>query len=91
MIDFYDTYENGYNNTRNTHNALTDEKIRQASIQKRSHSCALVDIDQNIIEEYSSYQEASRRQGYSNRASAIRDVCKGKESSLNGKIFRDLD
>ena len=91
MIDFYDSYYNGYNNTRETHNALTDENIRAESIKKRSQPCAWVDIDQNIIEKYSSYQEAGRKQGYENRASAIRDVCKGKESSVNGKIFRDIN
>lgn len=91
MIDYYDSYNNGYNQTRETHSALTDEKIRQESILKRSQPCALVDIKQNIIKTYNSYNEAARMNGFENGASKIRDVCKGFESSVNRKIFRDLD
>ncbi|MCC8068817.1 MAG: GIY-YIG nuclease family protein [Ruminococcus sp.] len=91
MIDYYDSYNNGYNQTRETHNALTDESIRQASIEKRSQPCAKVDFHQNIIEIYHSYQEAARLNNVENAASHIRLVCKGEESSWNGFLFRDLD
>lgn len=91
MIIYYNSYKNGYNQTLETHSALFDEQIRQKNLDNMSQPCALVDINQNIIEIYPSYQEASRQQGYENNASAIRQNCKGITSSVNGKIFRDLD
>lgn len=52
-----------------------------------------MDAQENIIEVYESYHDAARKNGFDGdaRATAIRDVCKGKESSVSGCIYRDLD
>lgn len=91
MIDYYDSYNSGYNQTRFTHCSILDPKIKQQVLEKRSQKCAKVDLNENILEIYSSYQDAGRRNGYNNGASTIRNVCKGKISSINGEYFRDLD
>ncbi len=93
MIIKYKSNNNlyGYNQTDCTHNALSDPILREKSIQKRSQKCAKVNYNEEIIEIYKSYQEASRLNGYSNNASKIRLVCKGEQSSFNGMIFRDID
>lgn len=85
------TTEHGYNQTEYTHNGLSDPLIRDKSIKEKSQPCAKVDFNENILVKYSSYQEASRKEGYENNASNIRNVCKGKSSSYNGILYRDLD
>lgn len=92
MIIFYDSLNNGYNQTLETHNALYDEEIKHKAIEKMSTKCAKVDINNNIIEIYTSYHDASRKNGYGESAySSIRSVCKGLCGSLNGEYYRDLD
>lgn len=92
MIIFYNTLiPNGYNQTLYTENALQDPTIKQQIIEQKSQKCAKVDLYENIIEKYSSYQEAGRKNNLINSASNIRLVCKGFISSCNGNIYRDLD
>lgn len=91
FIVFYNSVEEGYNQTYNTNSHIIAQENLTNHLQKVSQRCALVDKNENIIEIYSSYQEASRKQGDANNASAIRKVSKGMSSSLNGKYFRDLD
>ena len=82
---------NGYNQTLFTKCALQDPNVIQKLNKTRAQKCALVDINENILDVYPSYQEASRKNGYENNASKIREVCLGQRSSYNGKIFRQLD
>lgn len=91
-IIFYNGYPEGYNQTTNTDRAdIASENLRKAR-EKVSQKCAKIDKNNNIIEVYSSYQEAGRKNGLENSASLIRDICKGTRSSLYGTLFfRDLD
>ena len=85
MILYYDTVNKGYNQTYNTD---------RPEIIIHGQKCALVDTQENILEKYSSYHEAARKNGQpedKDWASNIRLVCKGENSSFQGKIFRDLD
>lgn len=91
IIKFNSLSPNGYNQTLFTKCALQDPNIIQKINKIRAQKCALVDINENILEVYPSYQEASRQNGYENSASKIREICLGKRSSINGKIFRQLD
>lgn len=91
IIKFNSLVPNGYNQTLFTKCALQDPNVIQKLNETRAQKCALVDIDENILEVYPSYQEASRLNGYENSASKIREVCLGKQSSINGKIFRQLN
>lgn len=93
MIQYYDSYNNGYNQTIFTDRAdIANENI-QRYIQKISQKCAKVDIDENIIEIYSSYHEAARKNGMDgdDRATSIMQVCKGEIGSIHNLYFRDLD
>lgn len=93
MIIFYNTYNNGYNQTFETNNyALGSENLKK-HLEKVKKRCAKVDKNENILEIYESYHDAARKNGLDgdDRASAIRNVCKGYESSCLGNIYRDLD
>lgn len=94
MIILFDSCgDNGYNQTCETTNVGICSDNMKKYLNKIKQKCAKVDNDENIIEIYESYHEAARKNGLDGdeRASAIRDVCKGKESSCLGNIFRDLD
>lgn len=94
MIDEYNTLApSGYNQTRETHSNTIAHENSQRHIQKISKKCAKVDKNENIIEVYSSYHDAARKNGYDgdNYASQVRLVCNGKQSSVNNDIFRNLD
>lgn len=90
MIHFYNATKNGYNQTDKTGPELSKENSVK-SIDKRKQSCVKIDCHNNILEQYSSYHEAARMNGYdSDRASAVREVCKGiSNTCFNGMIFRD--
>lgn len=88
-IVFYNSVENGYNQTYNTDSYHIISENYQKHIKKISCPCAKVDKNENIIETYVSYQEAGRKNNTG--GSAIRKVCKGLLSSFNGCYFRDLD
>lgn len=82
----------GYNQTIQTECALRDPIVKKQLMEKISQKCAKVDENENIIETYSSYQEAARLNNMINSANHIRLVCKGEQHSINGKLFfRDLD
>lgn len=93
MIQYYDSYNNGYNQTTFTDRAdIANENI-QRHIQKISQKCAKVDINENIIEIYPSYHEAARKNNMDGdyRATSIMKVCKGEIGSVHNLYFRDLD
>jgi len=77
----------GYNQTLYTDCALRDEQLHYEQALKMGIKCALVDIDNNILQIFNSYHEAARFVGASD-ASPIRDVCNGKVYSIYGKIIR---
>ena len=60
-------------------------------INKISTPCAKIDQNNNILEIYTSYHDAARKNNIIGYESAIRKVCKGIQSSVNGILFRDLD
>lgn len=94
MIIFFNSCGNkGYNQTFETTNYGIASENLQKHLAKVKQKCAKVDAQENILEIYESYHDAARKNGLDgdNRASAIRDVCKGKESSCLGNIYRDLD
>lgn len=93
MIIFYNSVNNGYNQTYCTNIRDLSKENCFLHIQEIKQKCAKIDINNNIIETYSSYHEAAEKNGYEadSRASNIRRVCKGLQGSLNGEIFRDLD
>lgn len=94
MIDYYHSlYPQGYNQTRATHSNNIIAENRQKYIKKISQKCAKIDTNNNILEIYSSYHDAARKNtpDGDNYATTIRDICKGKISSYKGLIFRDLD
>lgn len=93
MIIYYNSLKNGYNQTEFTDRAdIANENIQKYIIQI-SQKCAKIDIYNNILEIYNSYHDAARKNNMDgdDRATSIRQVCKGEISSLNGVIFRDLD
>lgn len=93
MIIYYQGYECGYNQTLLTDRAdIANENI-QKYIKSISQRCAKIDINNNILEIYSSYHDAARKNNMDGdyRATSIRQVCKGEISSVNELIFRDLD
>lgn len=94
MIIAFNSYgQNGYNQTYETSNfGLCSDNMKKY-LSKIKKKCAKVDKNENIIEVYESYHDAARKNGLDGdmRASAIRDVCKGVESSCLGNIYRDLD
>ena len=89
----YQGYGIGYNQTLNTHsNNICHENCKKY-ISKISCKCAKVDKNNNIIEIYSSYHEAARKNNLDGDSSAskVRAVCKGEHSSIKDElIFRDL-
>lgn len=92
MIIFFDSYNNGYNQTYNTDTPSLGSENLQKYIQQISQKCAKVK-NGKIIEVYNSYHEAARKNGYDGdfQASSIRKVCKGQQRNFNGDIFQDLD
>ena len=80
-------YQEGYNQRLDTHGGLTDEN-RHNNTLEQSQPCALVDIEENILQTYPSYAAAAREH---NLSSQVGKVCKGIYSSANGLLFRDLD
>jgi hypothetical protein len=90
----YQGYGIGYNQTLNTHNNNICHENCKKYISKISCKCAKVDKNNNIIEIYSSYHEAARKNNLDGDSSAskVRAICKGKNSSIKDElIFRDLD
>lgn len=92
-IIHYHGYGEGYNQTLNTHSNNICHENCIKHIQQISCKCARIDKNNNIIEIYSSYHDAARKNGLDeDKASKVRAVCKGVNSSINGElIFRDLD
>lgn len=92
MILFFDSCVKGYNQTCETYPiSLAIENCKKRAIRSRQR-CVKVDINNNVIEEYESYHDAARKNGYDpNYASIIRRVCKGQAHSCNGSIYKDLD
>ena len=95
MILYYNClYPLGYNQTTFTHsNNISSENV-QKYIEKVSCKCAKVDIYENILETYSSYHDAARKNNRDGdyEATKVRQVCKNEISScFDGLIFRDLD
>lgn len=86
MIFKYDSYNNGYNQTIYTKNALSDPQFK-----KKGTSCALVDKNEKILECYESYHEAARKNNLVGLETHLRLVCKGLNSSIHNLLFRDLD
>lgn len=77
----------GYNQTLETECALRD---KQLTIQ--GSKCALVDKNNNVIQSFVSYHDASLQIfNEDTKFSNIRRVCKGESQSLLGYVFRDLD
>lgn len=91
MIIFYDSKNNGYNQTEYTHCALRDPELKKEYLKSISQKCAMVDSNQNIIKIFSSYQEAARELGFPNSASSIRLACLNLLSSFHKKYFRLID
>lgn len=91
MILYYNSYENGYNQTLNTARDKYENILHRAKSQ--GTRCAKVDIYNNIIEIYNSYHEAAEKNNMlkEDMASHIRAVCKGIIGSINNLYFRDLD
>ena len=84
---------NGYNQTLATNSNTIASENTQKHIEKISKKCALVDINNNIIETYTSYHAAARAQGWDgdNRATTVQRICEGNAHDCNGLIFRLLD
>lgn len=91
MILYYNSYNNGYNQTLNTARDKYENILHRAKLQ--GTHCAKVDIYNNILEIYNSYHEAAEKNGLNkeNAASTIRVICKGIVGSINNLYFRDLD
>lgn len=93
MIHFYNSTTYGYNQTDKT---LPSELIFEnyiKSSESRKQPCAKVNINNEILEIYTSYHEAALKNGYDPEdcASLFRDACKGNISSVNGEYYRDLN
>lgn len=90
MIKKYNSLTNtgwGYNQTLETECALRDKQFSTLGTK-----CALVDINNNILQTFISYHDASLEVfGVDSKFSSIRRVCKGEMNSLLNYIFRDLD
>lgn len=89
MIVYYNTHiPYGYNQTYATSGGIN----YISATEKTSKKCAKVDIHNNILETYSSYHDAARKNNINeNNANAIRNVCKGIVSSVHDMYFRDID
>ena len=93
IISFNTLSPNGYNQTLNTSsNNIANENL-QKHLDKIKKKCALVDINENILETYESYHAAARAQGWDGdaRATTIQRICEGKARESDGLIFRKLD
>ena len=90
----YQGYGEGYNQTLHTHSNNICHENCQKHLEKISCKCAKVDKTNTILEIYSSYHDAARKNGLDGDiyASKVRAVCKGQNSSINDELyFRDLD
>ena len=93
-ILYYNSYNNGYNQTLKTNQSSINKENLSKYIQKISCKCAKIDKNNNILEIYNSYHDAARKNNLDGDHSAtkIRAVCKGDQSSINNELFfRDLD
>lgn len=83
----------GYNQTLKTNQVSAAKENLQKYLKTISCKCAKIDNQNNILELYTSYHDASRKNGDKdgNSATKIRLVCKGEYSSYNGMLFRDID
>ena len=95
MIILFDSVVNGYNQTYQTSQIKIQSENFQKNLQKRSQKCAKINIKGHIIETYSSYHEAARKNAPNadgdNYATLIRNVCKGINNGFQEEIYRDLD
>lgn len=95
MIILFNSVINGYNQTYQTSQIKIQNENFQKSLQKRSQKCAKINIEGHIIETYSSYHEAARKNAPNtdgdNYATLIRNVCKGINNGFQEEIYRDLD
>ena len=92
MIIYFNSVENGYNQTYQTIGIDKNNENFKKMIQKRSQRCAKINIDNQILEIYSSYHDAARKNGSNEEnASRIRKVCKGLSNGFLGEIYRDLN
>lgn len=93
MILYYDSLNNGYNQTLETKKPYLGTQNLISHNQRIRQQCAKVDKYNNILEVYQSYHDAARRNNLNGetRASSIREVCKGKVGSLDGLYFRDIN
>lgn len=94
MINYYDSYNYGYNQTLNTNSNCIAHENLQKYLKRVSCRCAKVNKNEEIIEKYISYHDAARKNGLDGEsyATKIRNVCKGLASSINNELFfRDLD
>lgn len=93
MIIFYNSCNEGYNQTYETYPERISVENLEKIIEKQSQKCAKVDMNNNIIEIYKSYHDAAQKNGYDRdkSASMIRRICKGEIRSLYGMIFKDID
>lgn len=90
----YEGYGKGYNQTLNTHSNNICHENCLKHIEKISCKCAKIDKNNQILEVYTSYHEAARKNSFDGDiyASKVRAVCKGLNSSINNELFfRDLD
>lgn len=90
----YQGYGEGYNQTLYTHSNNICHENCQKHLAKISCKCAKIDKTNTILEIYSSYHDAARKNGLDGDvyASKVRAVCKGQNSSINDELyFRDLD
>ena len=91
MIIYYNSYTNGYNQTLNTNsNHIANENL-QKYLEKVSCKCAKINKENQILEIYSSYHDAARKNGMDgdNCATKIRNVCKGKISCINNELIEE--
>lgn len=78
----------GYNQTIETNCALRDKDIINKNIERNGIKCALVDNNNNILQVFRSYREASKTILGVDESSPIRKVCDGEAFSIRGFIFR---
>ena len=94
MIIKTNSFNSGYNQTVETIKSEIAKENLEKRLNKNRCSCAKVDKQNNILEIYPSYHEAARKNGLNGEAwaSTIRNICKGKISSIKNELFfRDLD
>ena len=93
MILFHNTLNCGYNQILDTEAKYVAKTNLTNYIEKNKQKCAKIDKNNNILEIYESYHDAALKNNLDyNTASNIRNICKGKTSSIKDElIFRDLD